>query len=351
MTRKKTLDYNSAGVSIAANDEVVKRIGPLLRATHDRCVLPNHGGFAGLYDLGRGRRLRDPVLVSCADGVGSKVLLAGAARKLDTVGIDLVAMNVNDLITCGARPLFFLDYVAVHKNSPTATAAIVRGVCRGCKQAGCALLGGETAEMPDIYRKNEFDLAGFAVGVVERKHLVNGTTIRPGDSILGLRSSGIHSNGYSLVRKAFSRGHSPLRMSARITGLNGTLGQHLLKPTRIYSKAVVALLERHPRIIKGMAHITGGGLPGNVPRILPTKCRACIDTTAWRPHAIFRALQDRGIAEKEMYDVFNMGIGMTLVVRRKDVMTVQQHFKKQRLACHEIGRIESGRRGVDLLCR
>ncbi len=336
----KQLTYDSSGVSIDANDDMVRRIQRSIKSTQDHRVIDSVNGFAGLFTLGG--KYKDPVLVGCSDGVGSKVLLAAQAGKLDTVGIDLVAMNVNDMATCGAEPLFFLDYVALNKNIPKRTAAIVAGVAKGCREAGCALLGGETAEMPDVYRKGDFDLAGFAVGIVERKHLITGEQIRPGDAIIGLSSSGIHSNGYSLVRKVFFEAHK-YKLSSRIKGLRTPLGAELLKPTRIYIQPILELLRRK-RIIRGLAHITGDGLPGNVPRILPPGCGAHIRKDAWKPQPIFKIMQSLGVLSSEMYRAFNMGIGMVVVARRKDTRAIIEHFKRRKIKAFDIGEIASGKR-------
>ena len=319
----KKLTYHSSGVSIKANDDLVRLIQKSLRTTHDGRVLTSPNGFAGLYRLPSGKsRLKNPLLVACSDGVGTKVLLAAQARTLGHIGIDLVAMNVNDLVTCGAEPLFFLDYVAVNKNIPKHTAEIVAGIARGCRIAGCALLGGETAEMPDLYRKGEFDLAGFCVGLVEAKHLLRGDRVAPGDVVIGLASSGLHSNGYTLVRKIFFRAHK-YKLSAKLPGLRRPLGEELLRPTRIYVKPLLSLLQRSGVAITGLAHITGGGLPGNVPRILPKGCHAILKRNSWPLPPIFRIIQSLGVAEEEMYRVCNMGIGMVVAVAPGDVTSVR----------------------------
>ncbi len=339
----KRLTYNSSGVSIDANAEMVRRIQRSIKSTQDDRVIDSVNGFAGLFRIRRfGRGYEDAVLVGCSDGVGSKVLLAAKAGKLDTVGIDLVAMNVNDMATCGADPLFFLDYVALNKNIPKRTAAIVAGVAKGCRQAGCALLGGETAEMPGVYRNDDFDLAGFAVGIVGRKRLITGEQIRPDDAIIGLSSSGIHSNGYSLVRKVFFEAHD-YKLSSRLKGLKSPLGAELLKPTRIYIQPILKLVRRRG-IVRGMAHITGGGLAGNVPRILPPGCQAHIRKDAWKPPPIFNIMQSLGVPGSEMYRVFNMGIGMVVVVRRTASRHVIEHFKRHKIKARVIGKIVSGKR-------
>jgi len=275
---KTTLTYRDAGVDIDANDVMVERIRSAVHGTYGPRVLPSHGGFAGLMRLDFDERLlarnyRKPVLVACTDGVGSKVLVGIQAGRVRSLGIDLVAMSVNDMLTVGAEPLLFLDYVALNKLEPLRVAEIVEGVADGCREAGCALLGGETAEMPDLYAPTHFDLAGFAVGVVERSKIINGRNIRPGDVVLGLASSGIHSNGYALARKLmFERGG--YQIDSVVPDLGETAGEALLRPTRIYVRPVLSVLARYrrKRVINGMAHITGGGLPGNLPRVLPQNC-------------------------------------------------------------------------------
>lgn len=338
----KRLTYHSSGVSIKANDDLVRLIQKSLRTTHDGRVLTSPNGFAGLFKLTLGKsRPRNPLLVACSDGVGTKVLLAAQARTLGHIGIDLVAMSVNDLVTCGAEPLFFLDYVAVHKNIPKHTAEIVAGVARGCRMAGCALLGGETAEMPDLYRKGEFDLAGFCVGFVRAKHLIRGERIAPGDIIIGLASSGLHSNGYTLVRKIFFQAHK-YKLSAKLPRLRRPLGEELLRPTRIYVKPLLSLLQQSRPAITGLAHITGGGLPGNVPRILPKGCHATLRRNSWPVPPIFKIIQSLGVEEKEMYRVFNMGIGMVVIARPKKALAVVSHFRRHHIRAVLIGLISKG---------
>ena len=274
--RRRRLTYKAAGVDIDAGEEAVRRLAPLARQTYRPEVLGDIGAFAGFFRLPR--RYRDPVLVASTDGVGSKLKLAFLTGRHDTVGIDLVAMSVNDLLVHGAEPLIFLDYIGIGRLRPRVVAAIVRGIAAGCGQAGCALIGGETAELPDFYAPGEYDLAGFAVGVVERRRLVDGRAVRPGDVLLGLASTGLHSNGFSLVRKLlFERRR--LRVSDRVPGL-GVLGSALLTPTRIYVKPVLGLL-RAGVPVHAMAHVTGGGLSGNLPRVLPPRLEAVVRRGAW----------------------------------------------------------------------
>lgn len=341
--------YKEAGVDIHAGDEMVDLIGPRVRRTYTPRVLPSHGAFAGLFRLDFDDKLfkrnyRDPLLVACTDGVGSKLLIAAAARRYDTVGIDLVAMSVNDLLCCGAEPLFFLDYIAVHKLEPRTVATIVDGIAAGCEEAGCALLGGETAELPDLYQPTHFDLAGFAVGVVERRRLIAPTLVRPGDEIIGLFSSGVHSNGYALVRRLLLE-EARLPLNKPVRGLGEPLIDALLRPTRIYVRPVHRVLARYRRRgqISGMAHITGSGMPGNIPRMLPDHCDAVINRGSWPIPPVFGLIEQHGVAENEMYDVFNMGIGFTMAVRSKSAATVVRTLEKAGAPAAVIGRVRKGR--------
>ncbi|MFQ5805668.1 MAG: phosphoribosylformylglycinamidine cyclo-ligase [Phycisphaerae bacterium] len=346
--------YRDAGVDLDAAAQLVERIAPMVRRTYGPRVLPAHGRFAGLFRLDYDSKLfarnyRDPVLVSCADGVGSKVLIAAQAERYDTVGIDLVAMSVNDLLTCGAEPLFFLDYVAAHKLDPDVVALLVEGIAVGCEKAGCALLGGETAEMPDLYRPGQFDLAGFAVGVVERRRMMQPRFVRPGDEIVGLLSSGLHSNGYALVRKLLLK-DAGLQLGATARTLGEPLADALLRPTHIYARSVLKALGHYrgrPRVT-GMAHITGGGLPGNVPRMLPKNCDATIDRGSWPVPPIFGLLEHYGVEEEEMYRVFNMGIGYVLAVRPKSAATVVHILQRAGEQAFVIGRVKRGHGRLEL---
>lgn len=346
--------YRDAGVSLDAADALVNHIGPLVRRTYSPRVLPSHGGFAGLFRLDYDEKLfarnyRDPVLVGCTDGVGSKVLIATRARRYDTVGIDLVAMSVNDLLCCGGEPLFFLDYIAVNKLRPEVVRQIVAGVAAGCEQAGCALLGGETAEMPDLYRKRHFDLAGFAVGVVERSRMITRQLAQPGDVLVGLPSSGLHSNGYALARKLLLEdARLPLRKPVRALG--EPLVDALLRPTRIYVKPVLGVLRhyRQKRAVTGLAHITGGGLPGNVCRMLTDDLDAVLRRGAWSIPPIFALLERHGVPEEEMYRVFNMGIGYVLAVRPSSVRVVLRLLERGGEEPVVIGRVRRGRGRVEI---
>ena len=310
-----SLTYRDAGVDIDAGDALVERIKPLARATLREGVLAGIGGFGALFEVPK--RYREPVLVSGTDGVGTKLKLAFHLNVHDTVGIDLVAMSVNDILVQGAEPLFFLDYFACGRLHVDTAAAVIRGIAEGCSQAGCALIGGETAEMPSMYPDGEYDLAGFAVGVVEKSAIIDGRDIAPGDRIVALGSSGPHSNGYSLVRRIVEVSGADL--SAPFDGTS--LGRALLAPTRIYVKAVRALLA--DVAVKGIAHITGGGIVENIPRVLPESVTAVVDRATWTLPPVFAWLQERGnVEDAEMHRVFNCGIGMVLVVNASDAETV-----------------------------
>ena len=315
---QESLTYRDAGVDIDAGDALVERIKPLARRTQRPGVLAGIGGFGALFEVPAG--YLQPVLVAGTDGVGTKLRLAFELQRHSTIGIDLVAMSVNDILVQGAEPLFFLDYFACGRLDVATAAEVVGGIARGCELAGCALIGGETAEMPGMYPDGEYDLAGFAVGVVEKSAIIDGSTIVAGDVLIGLPSSGAHSNGFSLLRKIIARTQADL--SAAFDG-DGTLADAILAPTRIYVRPVRALLRALP--VKGMAHITGGGLTGNVPRILPPSVRAEIVQSAWRRPPLFDWLQRAGgVAESEMHRVFNCGIGMVVVVASADVTQALQ---------------------------
>ncbi len=309
--RMAGLTYRDAGVDIEAGAELVERIKPLAKATATPYVLGSIGGFAGLCSLPDD--IDDPVLVSGTDGVGTKLKLAFELGQHDSIGVDLVAMCVNDIITVGARPLFFLDYFATSKLDVDQGEAVVRGIAEGCRQAGCALLGGETAELPGFYTADEYDLAGFAVGVVSKKRIIDGESVKAGDVVIGLASSGLHSNGYSLARRVLVEGEPPLSLEETVPEV-GPLGRVLLEPTRIYVNASSVALEHD---VHAMSHITGGGLPGNLPRVLPQGLGVRVDPSSWKPNPIFDLIQKRGgIADAEMWRTFNMGIGFTIVVDR-----------------------------------
>ncbi|MGE0642196.1 MAG: phosphoribosylformylglycinamidine cyclo-ligase [Nitrospira sp.] len=311
--------YRDAGVDIEAGDDFVDRIKPLVRSTFRSEVLTDLGGFGGLFGF-QAAKYKDPVLVSGTDGVGTKLKIAFLMDKHDTVGIDLVAMCVNDIAVSGAEPLFFLDYFATGKLSVSKAQEVVSGIADGCRQAGCALIGGETAEMPSFYPDGEYDLAGFAVGAVDRAKIIDGRHIMPGDAIVGVASSGLHSNGYSLARRVLLD-QAKLTVSSRLSELDETIGEVLLTPTRIYAKHILSLVEQYP--IKGIAHITGGGITENLPRVLPKGVRAKILRTSWSVPSIFTVISRLGKVDRnEMYRVFNMGIGLILIVPPASVSDV-----------------------------
>lgn len=308
MSMKKPTTYRDAGVDIDAGNELVERIKPLVESTRRDGVLGGIGGFGGLFEL-TGERYKQPVLVAGADGVGTKLKLAIELELHNTVGIDLVAMCVNDVIAQGAEPLFFLDYYGCGRLDAAVAASVIEGIAEGCRQAGAALLGGETAEMPGMYQEPDYDLAGFCVGIVEKDAIIDGTLISAGDKLVGLASSGPHSNGYSLIRKLLADSGK----SAKSSWHGNTLGQELLSPTRIYVRAILKLLDTCP--VHGIAHITGGGLPDNLERILPPSIDVHVEPTAWQRPLIFDWLQDQGRIETgEMYRTFNCGIGMAVII-------------------------------------
>lgn len=344
------MTYAQSGVDIAAGDRVVDLIKSSMRRTHGPRVLGRHGAFAGMFRLDYNEQLfqrnyRDPVLVACTDGVGTKVMLATQMGIHDTIGRDCVAMNVNDMIVQGAEPLLFLDYIGIHRVVPEQTAQIVKGVAAGCELAGCALLGGETAEMPDVYKPGDYDLAGFAVGVVELRRVIDGQRVEKGDVILGLASSGIHSNGYSLVRAIVKEARLDLDKSYDELETDAPLGRVLLEPTRIYAKQITKVLRsyKRKRPIGGMAHITGGGLPGNVNRALPSDLNAKIDRKAWAVPPVFEFLRKRGgVDPAEMDKVFNMGVGYVLIVRPHFADAIAQRLRRQGETVSVLGRIVGG---------
>lgn len=353
--KARTLTYKDAGLDLKLYDQAMARLPALMGRTHTPRVIDLPGGFAGLFRLGKSRKFErnfdDPVLVSGTDGVGTKLKVAAMAASYETVGIDLVAMSANDCLCLGAEPLFFLDYLAIPKDDPDLVARIVAGVCAGCETAGCALLGGETAVMPDIYQPGDFDLAGFCVGIVERKRIIDGAAIKPGDVVIGLESSGLHSNGFSLVRKAIFE-QARLKVDDRVAELGQTVGQALLAPTRIYVRPLLDVLHKKggKPVFRGMAHITGGGIADNLERILPEGCRVQIDRAAWRPPAVFDWVARLGnIDREEMFRVFNMGIGFVVVVRSRVVDSVQRRLSRHEVKSWVLGEVESGERGVAYL--
>ena len=326
---KPTDPYAKAGVNIETGNELVESIKASVNATHDRRVLGGIGGFAGLFQLGS--KYKNPILVGCTDGVGTKVALSQAHNKTHLIGQDLVAMCVNDMVTCGADPLFFLDYFAASKLDPKSTAQIVKGIAKACMKSNCALLGGETAEMPGHYAKNNFDLAGFSVGVVEKKELIDGKGIKPGHVLLGIESSGPHSNGYSLIRAILKKHKAP-----------DSIMRTLLKPTHLYPAPVLELIKKIN--VKGMAHITGGGLTENIPRILKKDLIANVELSTWKFPKAFLWLQEKGkISTEDMLRIFNCGIGMVCILDKKEVSKAQKILSSYKLRSFEIGSITKGK--------
>ena len=330
--------YQKAGVDLAAADEAVELLKPLAKRTLRPEVLSGLGGFGGLFALNQSK-YKNPVLVSGTDGVGTKLKLAFELDSHETIGIDLVAMCVNDILVQGAEPLFFLDYLACGKLFPQKVEAVVKGISEGCLQSGCALLGGETAEMPGMYKTAEYDLAGFAVGAVEREKLIDGSKIEAGNVLLGLASSGVHSNGFSLVHKILAENSQSINSTLPDTA--ETIGEALLTPTRIYVKSILKLLEVVD--VRGMSHITGGGLPGNVPRMLPENTVAEIDKSAWPDLPIFSFLRkESGLPDEELFPVFNMGIGFVICVPESAEKIAKEILEKNGETVYRIGQIVSG---------
>jgi len=339
--------YREAGVDIESGDEFVKRIASRVRTTFRKEVIGGLGGFGGLFRF-PSERFKEPVLVSGTDGVGTKLMIAKLLGRHNTIGIDLVAMCVNDICVGGAEPLFFLDYLATGKLDVSMAESIVEGIVTGCLEAGCALIGGETAEMPSCYPEGEYDLAGFAVGVVERANIVDGSRIEVGDVLIGLPSTGLHSNGYTLARQILldKQGWT---IDTRLEELSHPLGETLLEPTRIYAKPILSFLSHSS--VHGMAHVTGGGLTGNLPRILPQQCQAAVRYKSWPIQPIFQIIQQAGnIEQQEMLRVFNMGIGLVLIVPPAEVNTIQSKAKEFSDSGYVIGEIRKRSEGSPSIC-
>jgi phosphoribosylformylglycinamidine cyclo-ligase len=344
------LSYREAGVDRERADAIAERIGRLAQSTYGPEVMSGVGGFAGLFSMGGEvnllrRQYKEPVLVACTDGVGTKLKIAFATGRHDTVGIDLVAMSVNDLVVQGAEPLFFLDYIAVERKEPKVVEALLHGIIEGCRQSQCALLGGETAELPGMYQPGEYDLAGFCVGIAEKRKIVDGEKVVPGDVILGLLSSGLHSNGYSLARKALLE-VGGLKLETRVPELGCALAEELLRPTIIYARAIRTVLAHYKvkEIVKALANITGSALPGNLPRTLPKGLVVRIRRKNWTAPPIFELIRKCGkVSEAEMYNTFNMGIGMTLVCPEYNARAILQTLKSVGCAGEVIGVIEAGK--------
>ncbi|MEP7154926.1 MAG: phosphoribosylformylglycinamidine cyclo-ligase [Betaproteobacteria bacterium] len=333
------LTYKDSGVDIDAGDQLVENIKPFAKRTMRPEVLGGIGGFGALVEVSK--KFKNPVMVSGTDGVGTKLKLAFHLNKHDTVGQDLVAMSVNDILVQGAEPIFFLDYFACGKLNVAVATHVVKGIAYGCELAGCALIGGETAEMPSMYPEGEYDLAGFAVGLIERDNVITGKTIRAGDVVLGLKSSGAHSNGYSLIRKVIDRSGVDLHAPE-----NAQLALDLLAPTRIYVKPLLALMEAHPGLVKGMAHITGGGLTENIPRVLPDEVTAVIDGNSWEAPTVFSWLQHHGqIDDQEMARTFNCGIGMVVVVAKEHAADAAGFLRNAGESVFVIGEIRARQAG------
>lgn len=331
--------YKQAGVDIAAGNEAVERMKHHVKKTFRPEVLTELGGFGALFGLNK-EKYDEPVLVSGTDGVGTKLKIAFAMDRHDTIGIDAVAMCVNDVVVQGAEPLFFLDYLACDKIIPEKIEAIVKGIADGCVQAGCALIGGETAEMPGMYAEGEYDIAGFTVGIVDKAKIIDGSSIQPGDAIIGLSSSGVHSNGFSLVRKLLLE-QLGYQLTDHVSELEGVLGEVLLTPTKIYVKPLQALMEKIR--VKGLSHITGGGFIENIPRMLPAQVNAHIEHGSWPIHPIFKLMQEKGnISHADMFRTFNMGIGMVIIVAEEDAAQTMALLEQAGEAAYRIGNIVEG---------
>jgi phosphoribosylformylglycinamidine cyclo-ligase len=363
--RADKLSYRDAGLDLSLYQQSMAAIGPLLRRTHTPRVIDGPeptkgkkgGFFASLFSLDFNSRLfarnyRHPVLVTCTDGVGSKLKIASLVGKFDTVGFDLVAMSVNDALCTGGEPLLFLDYLAMPRDDPALTRELIKGISDGCLDADCALVGGETAILPDFYQAGDFDMAGFCVGVVEKEDIIDGRAIRPGDVVLGLASSGLHSNGYSLVRKVVFE-HAGLRVSDFVPELGRTVGEELIEPTRIYVRAIKNVLRHYPvkkRVVRGLAHITGEGLPGNVPRVLPPARRVILRRGSWPIPPVFPWLQRLGnIEAAEMDSVFNQGIGFVMIVSAYFAESIQRQLCEERVPTFVIGDVREGDSGVEFV--
>jgi phosphoribosylformylglycinamidine cyclo-ligase len=351
------LTYKDAGLDLDLYEQSLAGIMPFLKRTHTPRVLDGLGGFASLFTLDYNCRLfaknyRHPVIVSCTDGVGSKLKVAVLMNKHDTVGIDLVAMSVNDCLCTGGEPLVFLDYLAMPKDDPALTRDLIKGISDGCMEGDCALVGGETAILPDFYRPGDYDMAGFCVGVVERDHIINGRAIQPGDVVLGLASTGLHSNGYSLVRKVVFE-HAGLQVGDFVPELGRTVGEELLEPTRIYVRPLKTILQHYPvkkRVVRGLAHITGGGLVDNIPRILPPGRRVVLRRGSWPVPPVFGWLQRLGgIEQAEMDRVFNQGIGFVVIAGPYYADSIQRQLEEDRVRTYVIGEVREGEPGVEFV--
>lgn len=352
---KKKLTYQSAGVDLDLYEQSLAGMIPFIKRTHTPRVVDGFGGFASLFSLDYNLRLfaknyRHPVLVTCTDGVGTKLKIACAMNKHDSVGIDLVAMSVNDCLCTGGEPVMFLDYLALPKDDPPLIKQLIKGISDGCLESDCALVGGETAILPDFYQPGDYDMAGFCVGIVERQHIIDGRSIQAGDVVLGLASSGLHSNGYSLARKIVFES-AGLKVSDHVPELDKTVGEELLTPTRLYVRPVQRVLDHYPikkQVIRGLAHITGEGLPGNVPRVLPPGKRAFLKRGSWPMLPVFAWLQKLGeIEQTEMDKVFNCGIGFVMIVSRFYADSIQRQLEEEGVPTYMIGDIRDGEADVE----
>ena len=347
MSESFSASYAEAGVDVTAGYDSVNRIRPLVESTYTKGVLGSLGGFGGMFELTDMAGMKRPVTVSGTDGVGTKLKIAFLMDKHDTVGVDCVAMCVNDIVCGGAKPLFFLDYMAMGKNFPKRTEEIVSGIAEGCRQSGCALIGGETAEMPGFYPEDEYDLAGFSVGIVDHENIIDGSSIAEGDALIGLPSSGLHSNGFSLVRKVFNVGAN--NVMEFVPELGKTLGEELLTPTRIYVRQVLDLIGSFGTAIKGISHITGGGFYENVPRMLPDGVCAEIDVNSFPTPPVFSLLSEKGqIPLRDMYNTFNMGIGLVIAASPERAGDIISALETKGEKAYLIGTCKTGEKGVDL---
>ena len=345
MNNSYSESYKKAGVDVTAGYKSVELMKKCVESTYSKNVLSGIGGFGALYSLSDFKNMKEPILVSGTDGVGTKLKLAFLMQKHDTVGQDCVAMCVNDVVCSGAKPLFFLDYMALGKNVPEVVATIVKGVSDGCKMAGCSLIGGETAEMPGFYPVDEYDLAGFTVGIVDKEKIINSDNIEVGDVVIGLASSGVHSNGFSLVRKVFDVNKENL--NEYIDELGTTLGACLLTPTKIYVKPVLELIDKIE--VKGISHVTGGGFYENLPRMLKDGVGIRINKNSYEIPPIFKLIQERGnIPERDMYNTFNMGIGMAIIVKKEDAENAVKILEEQGEKAYIIGKVEEGNKEIKI---
>ena len=341
--KSKVNNYKNSGVNINAGNYFVKKIKKKVLSTHINGTVNNFGLFSGFFNISK-LNYKNPVLVSSADGVGTKIKIAQELKVFDTIGIDLVAMCINDILVHGAKPIFFLDYIAVDKLNVKKTEKIVNGICIGCKESNCSLLGGETAEMPGLYKKDDFDLAGFGVGIIEEKEIITGKNIKKGDAVIGLKSSGFHSNGYSLIRKIIKK--KKISYNIKINSKINNLGKYLLRPTKIYSKIILELKKK--KLLNGISHITGGGIVDNVPRILPSGLSVNFENHSWKLPDIFQWISKiGGINFEEMLKVFNCGIGMVIFCNKKNESKIKKILKKQKMDYFDLGNVTKNKKKIN----